>query len=107
MLKITNAAFAAIALACLSSAAPALADDHVQMQVSTRGLQLDSAAGLAALGRRVHIAAMVACDNGGADLASRIVARECRADLERVGAAQIAELAARRNVMLATIASAR
>jgi UrcA family protein len=101
-MKIANTALAAIAFACLSSAAPALADDVVQVKVSTRGLILDSAAGLAELGRRIHIAAMFACDTGGHDLSGQVVARACRADLERVGAARIAELAARRNVMVAS-----
>jgi UrcA family protein len=98
-----NAAFAAIALACLSSAAPALADGPVQMKVSTRGLRLDSAAGLAELSRRVSVAARVACDNGGIDLDSQIAAHACQQDLEHVGAARVAELAARHNVQVAAV----
>jgi UrcA family protein len=97
-------ALAAIAFACLSSAA--LADEPVQMRVSTRGLHLDNAAGLAALSRRIHISAMMACD-GGIDLQSQIAARACRADLERVGAARIAELAAHHDVMVASASDAR
>ena len=103
----SEAAFAAIAFFCLSSAAPALADGPVRIRVSTRGVHLDSAAGLAELGRRVRVAAMVACDDGALDLSGQIAARACREDLERVAAAQIADLAARRDVMVATASDAR
>jgi UrcA family protein len=100
-----NAALAATACACLSSAA--LADGPVQMQVSTRGLQLNSAAGLAELGRRVHLAARAACEDGSRGVDAEIAMRACRTDLERVGAARIAELAAQRNVMVATADTTR
>jgi UrcA family protein len=107
MTKFTNAAFAAIALACLSSAAPVLAEDGpVQLNVSTRGLDLGTAAGLAELGRRVSVSARVAC-GGGLDLASQLAAKACRADLEHVGAEQIAQLASRRNVMVASATTLR
>lgn len=98
-------ALAAIAFACLSSATPALADGPISMNVSTRGLRLDSAAGLTELGRRIHVSAGLACDRGTSDLASQIEARACVADLERAGAARIAELA-RPDVMVASVADA-
>jgi UrcA family protein len=102
-----NAALAAIAFVCLSSAVPAGAEDHVQMRVSTRGIDVGSAAGLSELSRRVRVAARVACDNGGLDLASQIAAQACRADMEQAGAARIAALSSDRATVVAAAMDAR
>ncbi|MBV9842820.1 MAG: UrcA family protein [Sphingomonadaceae bacterium] len=93
MLMVRHAASAAIAFACLSSAALAAEREPVTAHVSTAGVDLASAQGRALFQARIARIAAAACDNGERDLGFRADADRCAREMTRDAQAQIAALA--------------
>ncbi len=110
MKTFTLVASAAIAVACLSSAVPAVAvtrhspigRDLVEIRVSTRGLDLGRPADRRILDARIRRAADQACLARGAELSAQMDAARCRAEMIGDGASRVAALLQRRTVELAS-----
>ncbi len=83
---------AAFAAACLSYAAPAVAQERVPViaRVSIADLDLAHAAGMATLRSRIARAAWAKCDSQLAGPAGQSDAARCRHEMEQDGIAQIA-----------------
>jgi UrcA family protein len=85
-------ALAAIALACLSCAAPAGAQERMKVTARVRIADLDlaTAAGRATLKARIHNAALANCVSQVAAPAGPADEARCRREMEQDGDAQIA-----------------
>jgi UrcA family protein len=94
MTRIHNAAFAAIASACL--VVPAVAEDRepVAAHVPYADLNLASAAGQAELKARIHAAGEAACPAMDGALDQKMDSMRCRQEMAKDGALQVARLTA-------------
>jgi UrcA family protein len=91
MTRIHNAAFAAIAAACL--AFPAFAQEEAPVaRIRYADLDLATPAGQATLKKRVHWAITAACPDMRGSLSDMVLATRCRKDLQQKSDVQVAQL---------------
>lgn len=90
-----HAAIAAIAFACLSSAASTRAEDRISVTTHVRhgDLEIATAKGRAAFDRRLSIAARRACGVGNASQNQMPDAMRCYREMVADGAVQLAAIA--------------
>lgn len=101
----SNAARAAIAVACLTFALPAAAQmrDPVQVHVSYAGLDLATADGQAALDARVRRAAFQACESSLQGVDGLMDRSRCMSEMRRDMKTQVAALGGKTSSQLAAV----